>query len=69
MTDGALLLLTVAEAAGLLLISSNLAYELVAQGRMPHVYAQCAGMGSLSGAWAQRRLPEVKWWWPSPVGS
>ena len=69
MTDGALLLLTVAEAAGLLRISSNLAYELVAQGRMPHVYAQCAGMGSLSGAWAQRRLPEVKWWWPSPVGS
>ena len=37
MTDGALLLLTVAEAAGLLRISSNLAYELVAQGRIPHV--------------------------------
>ena len=31
------LLLTVKEAAKLLLISRNLAYELVAQGRLPHV--------------------------------
>ncbi len=31
------LLLTVREAAKLLLISRNLAYELVGQGRLPHV--------------------------------
>ena len=31
------IMLTVREAAGLLRISPNLAYELVAQGRLPHV--------------------------------
>ena len=35
--DGQTLLLTVAEAAKLLGIGRNLAYELVTQGRLPHV--------------------------------
>jgi excisionase family DNA binding protein len=35
--DGEALVLTVAEAARLLHISRNLAYELVAQGRIPHI--------------------------------
>ena len=35
--DGQTLVLTVAEAAKLLCISRNLAYELVAQGCIPHI--------------------------------